>query len=241
MLELVLFLVGVIVVGTVYMYWDRIKPKIMWYVKYDYPVKILFLKKRGKGLITQIDKAKKKLDKKSKTYYYDTVKNGKIPRLDVNFMTADNFAIVYEYRPGEFLQVDANKIENKKSVKQLAQLNPNEVVKLEDVLELRPITESSRDFFIREIRTAITKYAQTSFIDKWLPTLIVGFIIIILVAVFASQVWMPMLDHMDKIGKSLAQVSSQNREMVQLLLNSSKGVVDSVAAGQAPINVSVPY
>lgn len=191
-LEYWYLVIGLFGFAICYTFWTSIKTFIMWnFVKWDYPVKIAIYKKRGKGLIRQLDKAKK-FKGKDGTEYYDTVKNGKIPRLDVNTMTADNTAMLYEFRPHEFKQIDLNTL----SI-------------LEAKLKLEPMTESSKAFHMRNVQNSI-RYKKQDMLSKYGAMVIIGLIFIGIIIVTATQIIQPMFNSMEKISKELNVMQNQN-------------------------------
>ena len=114
-------------------------------------------------------------------------------------MTADATAMLYEYRPKEFTQVS------------ITELND-----LETKFELEPMTESSKDFFIRERRNA-DRYKKQDLMSKYGSLILICIFILATIVIFATQVWQPMLTSMDGVSKGNVKIAESNGKIAGMM------------------------
>lgn len=183
---------GLMLVGALWMFWKSIYLFVQWNLfKRGYPVKLHIYKKRGDGLVFQQDKGTVVKDRALDKEFYDTVKNGKIPRLETDWMTADQTVMLYEVKPGEFMQVDLNQLgaEGRR-------------------LKLKPLSENRKEWFASEIKKK-DKYKTSGLLAAILnhPVVIVFAVGLMAMGIMTSFL-LPIMD-------SATQISADNAKIIE--------------------------
>lgn len=229
-----LLMMGVLVLAVGYEKREKIKAWVAWNVtKRDYPVKIMVFKKRGDGYITRMDKGKKKTDKEGKDFY-DTCYCGKIPRIEVTYMTADGWIVLKEIKPGQYIQV---------SMTDRGEGDVEGQAKSSD----HPLSESYKGWYATGTKAKFRykKMDAWSFVMPFLTLIIfiIGSLII------ATYIWSPLVSTMNNIASSQASTAQSQAEMVKIVNNACYNIREngtfqrelSTGEGGAIDRGEVPY
>ena len=181
---------GLIAFGFIWMFWSKIKVAVDWHLfKRAYPVRLHVLKRRGDGMIYQRDKASVKYDKALDKEYYDTVKNGKMPRIDPKYMTSDNHAWVFEIAPKQFKQININEV-------------PQDMGRL----KLESLSESQKEWYASEIKKR-EKFRRKDFLTGVMPYISIIFVGIIILAML-NLIALPLIGAFETTSNAMVDVSA---------------------------------
>lgn len=226
-------LIGLLLVVVGYDKREKVKDWLNWHLfKYDYPVRIMVFKKRGDGYITRMDKGKKKTDKDGKDFY-DTIRCGKIPRIEVAHMTADGWVVLKEIKPGQYVQVEMTGAGTKDGV---------DGVQAVDF----PLSEASKGWYSTSTKAKF-RYKK---MDAWnyVMPLLVLVVFIIGSIILAGYIWSPVIGSMQTLSSSQAQIAVAQASMAEMVnktcynLKYNRTFTDELATGGSPVDRGeVPY